>query len=98
MIARFTTYPATCHPDDVLQMILDDQYSNWFYLDVLARGAYPAYMRRYFEKENIHIKMEAVDDEILKNNPIDFTAFSYYFSQVSTVNQGWEKTSGRSCS
>ena len=94
MIARFTTYPATCHPDDVMQMILDDQYSNWFYLDVMARGKYPAYMERYFEKENIHIVKEAMDDEILRNNTIDFTSFSYYFSQVSTVQQDWEKTSG----
>lgn len=58
MIARFTTYPATCKPDDVMQMILDDQYSNWFYLDVMARGHYPAYMERYFETEGIHIHME----------------------------------------
>ncbi len=94
MIARFTTYPATCHPDDVMQMILDDQYSNWFYLDVMVRGAYPAYMERYFEKENIRIQQEPGDEEILRNNTIDFTSFSYYFSQVSTTKQGWEKTSG----
>ena len=25
-----------------MQMILDDQYSNWFYLDVMTRGKYPA--------------------------------------------------------
>ena len=94
MIARFTTYPATCKPDDVMQMILDDQYSNWFYLDVMARGEYPAYMDRYFEKAGIHIQMEEGDAQILKENTIDFTAFSYYFSQVSTTSQGWEKTSG----
>ncbi len=94
MIARFTTYPATCKPDDVMQMILDDQYSNWFYLDVMARGKYPAYMERYFEKANIHIHMEDGDAEILKENTIDFVAFSYYFSQVSTTDQGWAKTSG----
>ncbi len=76
MIARFTTYPATCHPDDVMQMILDDQYSNWFYLDVMARGSYPAYMERYFEKEKIRIRKEPGDDEILRQNTIDFTSFS----------------------
>ena len=94
MIARFTTYPATCKPDDVMQMILDDQYSNWFYLDVMARGEYPAYMDRYFDKIGVRITMEPGDLEVLKNNTIDFTAFSYYFSQVSTTDQGWEKTSG----
>lgn len=94
MIARFTTYPATCKPDDVMQMILDDQYSNWFYLDVMARGEYPEYMERYFEAAGIKIQMEPEDKAILKANTIDFTAFSYYFSQVSTTSQGWEKTSG----
>lgn len=94
MIARFTTYPATCKPEDVMQMILDDQYSNWFYLDVMARGRYPAYMERYFEAEGIHIQMEPGDEEILRQNTIDFVSFSYYFSQVSTTEQGWEKTSG----
>lgn len=94
MIARFTTYPATCKPDDVMQMILDDQYSNWFYLDVMARGEYPEYMERYFEAAGITIQMESEDKAILKANTIDFTAFSYYFSQVSTTSQGWEKTSG----
>lgn len=94
MIARFTTYPATCNPQDVMQMILDDQYSNWFYLDVMARGEYPAYMERYFKKLGIEISMEAGDEEILKENTIDFVSFSYYFSQVSTTEQDWEKTSG----
>lgn len=94
MIARFTTYPATCKPDDVMQMILDDQYSNWFYLDVMARGAYPAYMDRYFEKQGIHIEMEQGDAQLLAEHTVDFTAFSYYFSQVSTTDQGWAKTEG----
>ena len=94
MIARFTTYPATCKPEDVMQMILDDQYSNWFYLDVMARGKYPAYMDRFFNEQNINIHMEEGDAEIIKENTIDFVSFSYYFSQVSTVEQGWEKTSG----
>ena len=27
-------------------------------------------------------------------NTVDFLAFSYYFSQVATADQGWEKTAG----
>lgn len=41
MIARFCTYPATCKPEDNMQALQDDQYSNWFYTDIMARGAYP---------------------------------------------------------
>lgn len=94
MIARFTTYPATCKPQDVMQMIHDDQYSNFFYTDVMARGFYPEYMDRYFDKFNIHIQKEPGDDEILAENTVDFVAFSYYMSLVSTTDQSWEKTSG----
>lgn len=94
MIARFTSYPATCHPDDVMQTIVDEQYSNYFYLDVMARGKYPEYMNRFFDQFGIEIKMEPGDTEILEKNTVNFISFSYYFSQISTVNQDWEKTSG----
>ena len=94
MIARFCTYPATCRPEDALQALQDDQYSNWFYTDVMARGFYPEYMDRYFERFNITIPWENGDQEILKEGTVDFLSFSYYFSQVSTSDQGWEKTAG----
>ena len=82
MIARFATYPATCKPEDNLQAIHDDQYSNWFYTDVMARGRYPAYMNRYFDKLGIDIQMEPGDAEILQQGTVDFVSLSYYFSQV----------------
>ena len=94
MIARFCTYPATCKPEDNLQAIQDDQYANWFYTDIMARGAYPAYMNRYFARFGIDIDVEDGDLELLAQNTVDFLAFSYYFSQVSTTEQGWEKTAG----
>ena len=42
----------------------------------------------------IDIKMEPGDEEILQQGTVDFVSFSYYFSQVSTSDQSWEKTSG----
>lgn len=60
----------------------------------MARGYYPAYMNRYFDQFDIKIEMEDGDLELLKENTVNFVAFSYYFSQVSTSDQGWEKTAG----
>ncbi|GMQ74647.1 glycoside hydrolase family 1 protein [Tetragenococcus halophilus] len=94
MIARFTTYPATAKPEDNLQAIQDDQYSNWFYLDVLARGYYPEYMKRYFDKIDVHIHFEPGDEKLLKDGTVGFVSFSYYFSQVSTNEEDWEQTAG----
>ena len=94
MIARFTSYPATCRPEDVMQTILDENYKNYFYTDVMARGKYPAYFRRMFEENGIHIRKEEGDDEILKNNTVDFLAFSYYMSMVSSTDPNHEKAGG----
>lgn len=94
MIARFTTYPATCRPEDNIQAIQDDQYSNWFYLDVMVKGFYPEYIDRYFEELKVQIQFEEGDRELLRDGTVSFVSFSYYFSQVSTNIEGWEKTAG----
>ncbi len=94
MIARFTTYPATCKPADVMQAILDENYKNYFYTDVMARGKYPSYTQRMFEESSIKIVKEDGDDEILKNNTVDFIAFSYYMSMVASTDDNYEKSSG----
>lgn len=94
MIARFCHYAATCKPEDQLQMLHDEQYTNWFYTDVMARGYYPAYMNRLFDTQNVHIQMEEGDLELLAANTVDFVAFSYYFTQVSTTDSNWAKTDG----
>lgn len=94
MIARFCHYPATCKPEDNLEQLHDEQYTNWFYTDVMARGKYPAYMNRYFKAKNVKLQMAEGDVELLAEYPVDFVAFSYYFTQVSTADENWEKTGG----
>ncbi|MBQ2079976.1 MAG: glycoside hydrolase family 1 protein, partial [Erysipelotrichaceae bacterium] len=89
MIARFCHYAATCDPKDQLTQLHDEQYTNWFYTDVMARGTYPSYMDRFFEDNGIHIEMKEGDRELLKAYPVDFVAFSYYFTQVSTASEDW---------
>lgn len=79
---------------DNLQALQDDQYANWFYADVLARGKYPTYMARFFDRLGVEIDMEPGDEELIAANTVDFLAFSYYFSQISTTEQSWEKMSG----
>ncbi|NBI89141.1 glycosyl hydrolase family protein [Lachnospiraceae bacterium] len=94
MIARFCHYGATCNPADQLTLMHDEQYTNWYYTDVMARGFYPEYMERYFEKKNIHLEITEEDRKVLMENPVDFVSFSYYFTQVSTASENWEKTDG----
>ncbi|MBC1406258.1 glycoside hydrolase family 1 protein, partial [Listeria welshimeri] len=93
MLARMATYPATNNPDDVLKAQHENQM-NLFFTDVHARGTYPTYMNRFFAENNIVIKKETGDDEILKEHTVDFISFSYYMSLSATVKPEGNRTAG----
>ncbi|KAF4325893.1 hypothetical protein G195_000527 [Phytophthora kernoviae 00238/432] len=93
MLARMETYPATCNPVDV-RLAQHENQINLFFTDMHARGQYPNYMARYFEENNIVIKKETGDDEILLNNTVDFISFSYYMSVTKSASADKEETTG----
>lgn len=82
MLARMEAYPATCHPDDIMQSIHKD-HENLFYADVQIRGKYPSYMNRFFRENNIELVFEEGDEDILSQYTVDFMSFSYYMSSVT---------------
>ena len=89
-----TMYPLTCNPDDVVACQEFSRIKNWFCGDVQVRGQYPAYMKRYFRENDIHIKMAAEDAEILKSGCVDFYTFSYYMSGCISANPNQEQAEG----
>ncbi|MTK14107.1 MAG: family 1 glycosylhydrolase, partial [Clostridiaceae bacterium] len=74
-------YPETCNPKDV-QAVNEMMNKHYFFTDVQVRGYYPNNMKRYFERNNIKIEMEAGDEEILRNGKVDYIGFSYYMTLV----------------
>jgi Beta-glucosidase/6-phospho-beta-glucosidase/beta-galactosidase len=84
MILGVPNYPLTSMPSDVLKTMEQDR-QNLFFADIHARGEYPRYMNRFFKENNIEIKMEPGDKEILKNT-VDFISFSYYMSSCATAD------------
>lgn len=93
MICRLETYPASSKPEDVLQTLREDQL-NLFYPDVQVAGAYPFYMKRYFAENNIVIDKHPNDDTILKENTVDFIAFSYYMTYLGKYDPANKDNSG----
>ena len=92
MLTKLTYYPYTCKPEDVLQA-QQDMRSTYCYSDTQVFGEYPAYLLSKFKNENINIKMEADDLEIMKKYPVDFVSFSYYSSScVAKQSDGLKKT------
>lgn len=85
MLAAGNTYANTCAPEDVWKSMEKDR-ENYFFIDVQSRGYYPNYIRKMFEREKIDIKMEEKDEEILRENTVDFISFSYYSSRLTSAD------------
>lgn len=88
MLAGGNFYPYSCKPADVWAVLQKDR-ENLLFIDVQARGAYPAYAARVFRDKGVVLVKEPGDDEILQHT-VDFVSFSYYASRCAAadMNQG----------
>lgn len=92
MILGVTVYPLTPSPDDVIKTMLRDRETYQF-ASIHARGEYPRYLLKYFEKNNIKVDITDEDKEILKNT-VDFISFSYYSSICESADEKRKMTGG----
>ena len=90
MLAAGNTYPYTCNPDDVWKSIQSDR-EGYFFIDVQARGYYPSYAVKQMEREGTMPVMEDGDQELLKDNTVDFISFSYYSSRCTSADPDMNK-------
>ena len=85
MIGYGASYPYTCNPEDVLKQ-RKAQYNVDFYSDVQARGYYPNYKLKEYERANLDFELTKEDQEILANGTVDFITFSYYMSNCVSAD------------
>jgi 6-phospho-beta-glucosidase len=83
MIYDDVAYAASTKPEDVLATYQRNQMQSYICPDVLLRGYYPNYAFRYYDAMGITIHFESGDEEILKNNTVDFLSMSYYYTSVA---------------
>lgn len=93
MIASGFSYPETPHPKDALQGLLDER-ASYFFADVQGRGYYPTYMKAILAEKQVVIKEEPGDQQLLRENIVDFISFSYYMSGMSTREPASIETAG----
>ena len=86
MMAAGNYYPYCCMPEDVWAALGKDR-ENMMFIDVQARGYYPNYARKLFEKKNIKINLSEEDEKILRENTVDYISFSYYSSRCITTQE-----------
>ena len=93
MLAAGQTYPYSCNPKDVWKAQQADR-ENYFFIDVQARGEYPAYAKKFFEREKITLDITEEDKKVLKENTVDFISFSYYASRCASADEKIGTTDG----
>ena len=81
MLAAGSFYPYSCRPEDVMASV-EKNHENYLFIDVQSRGAYPGYAKRLFAENGVELQMEPGDEELLRNNTVDYVAFSYYSSRL----------------
>ena len=91
MLAGGSFYPYSCKPDDVWAA-LQKERENLLFIDVQARGVYPAYAASLFREKGIQLVKAPEDDEIL-NHSVDFVSFSYYASRCASADMNQDNTS-----
>lgn len=91
MLAGGNFYPWSSKPEDVWAALEKDR-ENLFFIDVQARGAYPAYAARLFREKGVSIQMQDGDAAILKNT-VDFVSFSYYASRCASADMNEQNSS-----
>ncbi len=91
MLAGGNFYPYSCKPADVWTALQKDR-ENLLFIDVQARGAYPAYAQRVFRDKGVTLVKGPEDDEILRHT-VDFVSFSYYASRCAAADMNAGNTS-----
>ena len=94
MICFVPFYPLSSKPEDILATQNKMRQTDWYCSDVMVRGEYPSYAKRFWKEHNITIHQEPEDTEILKEGTVDFLkegtvdfyTFSYYMSQCWAEN------------
>lgn len=75
-------YPASCNPKDVRGALKEMYMTNWAYLDIYCRGAYPKYFINYLESIGCMPKMEPGDKELIASVKPDIISTTYYSTKV----------------
>ncbi|WP_271000371.1 glycoside hydrolase family 1 protein [Listeria seeligeri] len=83
MMCGFAFYPLSCKPEDVAAAQRDMEIWNYYCMDVMSKGKYPYWAKRFWDENGISLAISEEDKTILENGTVDFISFSYYRTDCS---------------
>ena len=93
MLAAGEYYPYSSMPEDVWEAKKRER-ENLLFIDVQARGYYPSYAVKKFERMGQKMHTTEEEKKILRENTVDFISLSYYSSRCVTTQKGVGETIG----
>lgn len=78
-------YPKNCRPENVLQAF-KDMDRDFYQIDAMCNGAFPAYKLKEYERQGIAIDMQKEDEDAFAAGRLDFIGLNYYASEVSAAS------------
>ncbi|VEU58469.1 glycoside hydrolase family 1 protein [Mycoplasmopsis gallinacea] len=94
MLLMSTKYPYNCNPANVLAAQEKMNYGIYYAADVLVRGAYPYFAKKYWKDNGITLNITKEDLELLKEGTVDYFSFSYYSTSVEDITGMADKSKG----
>jgi 6-phospho-beta-glucosidase len=94
MVAGMVQYPYSPNPADILATQQSMRLGNYLCGDVMVRGEYPTFSRRYFSEKGITLEIPKDDFEVIKRGKVDFYSFSYYASGCVSTDPELHKQAG----
>lgn len=82
-------YPKTCKPADVLAAF-KAMDRDFYQIDAMCNGAFPAYKLKEYEKKDIHIDLTQEDCQAFADARLDFIGLNYYASEVAADQSAQE--------
>ena len=73
-------YPYSCKPEDVM-FAQESMRERYVFTDVQLRRLLPSYVLNEWERRGFSIRMEAGDEQILREGTYDYSGFSYLRDQ-----------------
>ena len=83
MVEGSLGYYQSSKPEEILFALNDNRQYSYMFLDVLCKGEFPYDWHTAVRRNEIKIETDPADDELLRENTVDYIPISYYNSRIS---------------
>ncbi|MDF2854960.1 MAG: 6-phospho-beta-glucosidase [Neobacillus sp.] len=91
MILFAPVYSLDSNPENIIYALKEEELFNYFCTDVLVRGDYPAFIKRFFKEKNIKLEIQDGDLDIIREGTVDYIGLSYYMSRTEKLKKKEEE-------